>query len=68
MYVFSKNLSKTLTIRESQSAKGVKETVKPSSFLFASTGVIGEKFPDIVNFSYVYFKQKPNILISSTMQ
>ncbi len=41
----SKNLSKTLTIRESQSAKGVKETVKPSSFLFASTGVIGEKFP-----------------------
>ncbi|MBA1339294.1 MAG: glutamate N-acetyltransferase / amino-acid N-acetyltransferase [Pelagibacterales bacterium] len=42
----SRNLSKTLTIKESQSSQGVKETVKPSSFLFASTGVIGEKFPE----------------------
>ena len=41
----AKDLSKSLTIRESQSPEGIKETVKIKSLLFASTGVIGEAFP-----------------------
>ncbi len=41
----AKNLSKTLTLRESQSEEGVDEAVKIKDILFASTGVIGEKFP-----------------------
>ncbi len=41
----SESLSKYLTLRESQSEDGVKETVKTNEILFASTGVIGEKFP-----------------------
>ena len=41
----AKNLSKTLTLRESQSEEGVNEAVKIKDILFASTGVIGEKFP-----------------------
>ena len=41
----AKNLSKTLTVRESKSEEGVTETVKIKDILFASTGVIGEKFP-----------------------
>tara|TARA_B100001063_G_C16759890_1_gene555375 strand:- start:893 stop:2197 length:1305 start_codon:yes stop_codon:yes gene_type:complete len=41
----AKNLSKTLTIRESKSDKGVSEIVKIKDIIFASTGVIGEKFP-----------------------
>ena len=41
----AKNLSKTLTIKESKSADGVDEAVKIKDILFASTGVIGEKFP-----------------------
>ena len=41
----AKNLSKTLTVRESKSEEGVNETVKIKDILFASTGVIGEKFP-----------------------
>ena len=41
----AKNVSKTLTIRESKSEEGVDETVKIKDILFASTGVIGEKFP-----------------------
>ena len=39
------SLSKTLTIKSSQSPKGVSEVVKITDLLFASTGVIGEDFP-----------------------
>ena len=38
-------LSKTLTLKSSQSPKGVKEVIKITDLLFASTGVIGEDFP-----------------------
>ena len=38
-------LSKALTIKSSQSSKGVNEVVKITDLLFASTGVIGEEFP-----------------------
>jgi len=38
-------LSKALTIKSSQSPKGVSEVVKITDLLFASTGVIGEEFP-----------------------
>lgn len=38
-------LSKFLTLKSSQSPKGVKEVVKITDLLFASTGVIGEDFP-----------------------
>ena len=41
----AKNLAKTLTLRESKSKEGVTETVKIKDLIFASTGVIGEKFP-----------------------
>tara|TARA_B100000686_G_scaffold150606_1_gene157859 strand:+ start:188 stop:1492 length:1305 start_codon:yes stop_codon:yes gene_type:complete len=39
------SLSKSLTLKSSQSPKGVKEVVKITDLLFASTGVIGEDFP-----------------------
>ena len=38
-------LSKSLTLKSAQSPKGVKEIVKITDLLFASTGVIGEEFP-----------------------
>ena len=38
-------LSKALTLKSSQSPKGVDEVVKITDLLFASTGVIGEDFP-----------------------
>ncbi len=41
----AKNLAKTLTIRESKSEAGISETIKIKDLIFASTGVIGEKFP-----------------------
>ncbi len=41
----SKNLSRCLTLKESKSEAGITETVKIKDILFASTGVIGEKFP-----------------------
>ena len=41
----AKNLSKALTIKESKAEDGVDEAVKIKDILFASTGVIGEKFP-----------------------
>ena len=41
----SKSLSKQLTIKESKSEEGINETVKIKDLIFASTGVIGEKFP-----------------------
>ena len=40
-------LSKTLTLKSSQSVGGVSEVVKIKDLLFASTGVIGEDFPHI---------------------
>ncbi len=40
-------LSKALTLKASQSPKGVNEVVKITDLLFASTGVIGEDFPFI---------------------
>ena len=39
------NLSKTLTLKSSQSPQGVSDVVKITDLLFASTGVIGEDFP-----------------------
>ena len=41
----SKTLSRCLTLKESKSEEGINETVKIKDILFASTGVIGEKFP-----------------------
>ena len=41
----AKNLAKTLTLRESKSEVGISETIKIKDLIFASTGVIGEKFP-----------------------
>ena len=38
-------LSKALTLKSSQSPKGVSEVVKITDLVFASTGVIGEDFP-----------------------
>ena len=41
----SKNLAKNLTLRESQKKGGTSQVIRPNEILFASTGVIGEKFP-----------------------
>jgi len=38
-------LSKNLTLKSSQSPKGIREVIKMTDLLFASTGVIGEDFP-----------------------
>jgi len=43
----AQTLSKSLTLKSSQNPKGVKEVVKITDLLFASTGVIGEEFPYI---------------------
>ena len=43
--IVAKNLSRILTLKESKSAKGTSETVKIKDLIFASTGVIGERFP-----------------------
>ena len=40
-------LSKTLTIKSSQSPEGVSDVIKITDLVFASTGVIGEEFPHI---------------------
>ncbi len=40
-------LSKSLTLKSSQSPKGVSDVVKITDLLFASTGVIGEEFPSL---------------------
>ena len=40
-------LSKALTLKSSQSDKGVRDVIKITDLLFASTGVIGEDFPYI---------------------
>ena len=39
------SLSKALTLKSSQSPRGVSDVVKITDLLFASTGVIGEDFP-----------------------
>ena len=41
------SLSKSLTLKSSQSPKGVQDVVKITDLLFASTGVIGEDFPHL---------------------
>ena len=41
----AKSLAKTLTLRESKTEGGISETIKIKDLIFASTGVIGEKFP-----------------------
>ena len=38
-------LAKNLTIKSAQSSEGVKDVIHPTDLMFASTGVIGEKFP-----------------------
>ena len=74
-------LSKALTIKSSQSSKGVNEVVKITDLLFASTGVIGEEFPylkiknripDLVKKlkneqnKYVWFKIASSIMTTDT--
>ena len=41
----SKTIAKNLTLREAQKKEGTTSVIKPNEILFASTGVIGEKFP-----------------------
>ncbi len=41
----SKSLAKNLTLRESQRKDGTTQAIKPNEIIFASTGVIGEKYP-----------------------
>ena len=41
------SLCKVLTLKSSQTASGVRDVVKITDLLFASTGVIGEEFPYI---------------------
>ena len=43
----AQSLSKFLTLKASQSPTGVKEVIKITDLLFASTGVIGEDFPHL---------------------
>tara|TARA_Y100000590_G_scaffold397003_1_gene478218 strand:- start:683 stop:1987 length:1305 start_codon:yes stop_codon:yes gene_type:complete len=41
----AQTLSKSLTLKSSQTPKGVSDVVKITDLLFASTGIIGEDFP-----------------------
>ena len=74
-------LSKALTIKSSQTPKGVSDVVKITDLLFASTGVIGEEFPylkikntipDLVKklrseqTKYVWFKAASAIMTTDT--
>ena len=74
-------LSKALTLKSSQSPKGVKEVVKITDLLFASTGVIGEDFPymkiknripelvkklRVEQSKYVWFKAASSIMTTDT--
>ena len=45
LQTISKSLAKNLTLREAQKEDGTTNVVRPNEILFASTGVIGEKFP-----------------------
>ena len=75
------SLSKSLTLKSSQSPKGVKEVVKITDLLFASTGVIGEDFtylkiknriPELVKKlrteqnKFVWFKAASSIMTTDT--
>ena len=77
----SRNLSKTLTLKTAQNPEGIKEVVKPTDILFASTGVIGEKFPtkkikDRINYlidklkyeqnKFIWFKAASAIMTTDT--
>ena len=77
----SKVLAKNLTLREAQKQEGTKNVVKPNEILFASTGVIGEKFPTqkikekIPNLveklrdrqnKYIWFKSASSIMTTDT--
>jgi len=53
----AQTLSKFLTLKSSQSPKGVKDIIKMTDLLFASTGVIGEDFP------YLKIKNSINELV-----
>ena len=60
----SKNLSKVLTLRESQKEGGTNQAIKPNEILFASTGVIGEKYPTqqiIEHIQFLVDKLKDNL-------
>jgi len=41
----AKSLAKNLTLRESKKEEGISETIRTKDLIFASTGIIGEKFP-----------------------
>jgi len=41
----SKSLAKNLTLREAQKKDGTTQAIRPNEIIFASTGVIGEKYP-----------------------
>ncbi len=45
LQTISKSLAKNLTLKEAQKEDGTTNVVRPNEILFASTGVIGEKFP-----------------------
>ena len=45
LQTISKTLAKNLTLKEAQKEDGTTNVVKQNEILFASTGVIGEKFP-----------------------
>ena len=77
----AQTLSKFLTLKASQSPKGVNEVVKITDLLFASTGVIGEDFPylkiknrvselvkklRIEQSKYVWFKAASAIMTTDT--
>ena len=75
------SLSKSLTLKSSQSPKGIDDIVKITDLLFASTGVIGEEFPHtkikntipelvkklrIEQNKYVWFKADSAIMTTDT--
>ena len=75
------SLSKSLTLKSSQSPKGIDDIVKITDLLFASTGVIGEEFPHtkikntipelvkklrIEQNKYVWFKAASAIMTTDT--
>ncbi len=45
LQTISKSLAKNLTLKEAQKEDGTTNVIRPNEILFASTGVIGEKFP-----------------------
>ena len=77
----AQSLSKSLTLKSSQSPKGIDDVVKITDLLFASTGVIGEEFPHtkikntipelvkklrIEQNKYVWFKAASAIMTTDT--